>query len=88
MDRAWAFWTTTAEETLLALACPDITLGTLPAGAILPLAPPHLLRGRGTDQLLREVRLCPKQRRDTGGPLTCPVARIQAAQGPLREVLR
>ena len=25
---------------------------------------------------------------DTGGGLTCPVARIQAAQGPLREVLR
>ena len=23
-----------------------------------------------------------------GGPLTCPVARVQAAQGPLREVLR
>ena len=88
MDRTWAFWTTTAEETLLALACPDITPDTLPAGATLPLAPPHLPRGRGTDQLLREVRLCPKQRRDTGGGLTCPVARIQAAKGPLREVLR
>ena len=88
MDRAWAFWTTTAEETLLALACPDITPDTLPAGATLPLAPPHLPRGRGRDQLLREVRLCPKQRRDTGGPLTCPVARVQAAVGALREVLR
>ena len=88
VDRAWAFWTATAEETLLALACPDITPDTLPARATLALAPPHLPRGRGTDQLLREVRLCPKQRRDTGGPLTCPVARVQAAQGPLREVLR
>ena len=88
MDRAWTFWTTTAEETLLALACPDIILDTLPAGATPPLAPPHLPRGRGTDQLLREVRICPKQRRDTGGSLTCPVARIQAAQGPLRKVLR
>ena len=60
VDRAWAFWTTTAEEILLAMACPDITPDTLPAGATLLLAPRHLPRGRGTDQLLREVRLCPK----------------------------
>ena len=79
VDRAWAFWTTTAEETLLDLACPDIAPDTLLAGATLPVAPPHLPRSKGTDQLLREVRLCPKQRRHTGGPLTCPVARIQAA---------
>ena len=93
VDRAWAFWTRAAEETLLALACPDITPDSLPAGATLPLAPSHLPRGRGTDQLwidqlLREVRLCPKQRRDTTGLLSCLVARIQAAQGPLRDVLR
>ena len=88
VDRAWAFWSTTAEETLLALDCPDITPDSLPAGATLPLAPPNLPRGRGTDQLLREVLLCPKQRWDTGGPLTCPVAHIQVGQGPLREVLR
>ena len=36
VDRAWAFWTTTAAETLLALACPDITPDTVPAGATLP----------------------------------------------------
>ena len=84
VDRAWAFWTTTAEETLLALACPDITPDSLPAGAALLLAPSHLRRGRGTNQLLREVRLCPKQRQDTessafqpcgahpGGPGTPP----------------
>ena len=72
VDRAWAFRTTTMEETFLALACPDITPDTLPAGATLPLAPPHLPRGRGTDQLLREVRLCPKQRRDTGGGPNLP----------------
>ena len=47
VDHAWAFWTTAAEETLLALACPDITPDTLPAGATLPLAPPHLPRGKG-----------------------------------------
>ena len=88
VDRTWAFWTTTAEETLLAPACPDITLDFLPAGATLPPAPSHLPRGRGADELLREVRLCPQQRRDTGGPLSCPVARIQAAQGPLWDVLR
>ena len=87
VDRARAFWTTAAEEALLTLACPDITPDTLPAGATLPLAPPHLPRGRGTDQLLQEGRLCPKQRRDTGGPLTYQVPRIQAAEGPLREVL-
>ena len=57
-------------------------------GAAQQLAPPHLPRGMRTDQLLRDVRLCPKQRRDTGGPHTCPLARIQAAQGPLREVVR
>ena len=49
VDRACAFWTTTAEETLL-------------AGATLPLAPPHLPDGRGTDQLLRGMPLCPNQR--------------------------
>ena len=88
VDQAWALWTTAAEESLLALACPDITPDSLPAGAALPLAPPHFPRGRGTDKLLREVRLGPKQRHDTGGPLTYPLARIQAAQGPLRNVLR
>ena len=82
VDHAWALWTTAAEKTLLALACPDITPDSLPAGATLLLAPPHLPRGRGTDQLLLEVRLCPKQRRDTGGPLTYPVARMQAARAP------
>ena len=60
IDRAWAFWTTAAEENLPALACPDITPDSLPTGAALPLASPHLPRGRGTDQLLREVRLCTK----------------------------
>ena len=55
---------------------------------MLPLAPPHLPHGTGTYQPLREVHLCPKQCRDTGGPLTCPLARIEAAQGPLRDVLR
>ena len=40
--------------------CLDATPDTLPAGAALPLAPPHLPRDRGTDQLVREVRLCPK----------------------------
>ena len=74
-----AFWTMAAEETLLALVCPDITPDSLPAGTALPLAPPNLQRGTGTDQLLQEVRLCPKQCRDTGGALTCPLARIQAA---------
>ena len=36
VDRAWAFWTTTAEETLLALACPDITPDTLGAPGLHP----------------------------------------------------
>ena len=62
VDRGGAFWTTTAEETLLALACPDITPDSLPAGATLPMAPSHLPGGKGTDLLLQEVRLCPKQR--------------------------
>ena len=88
LDHSRAFWTTEAEETLLALACLDIAPDSLPARAALPPAPPHLPRGRGTQQLLGEVRVCPKQRRDTGGPLTCPLARIQAAQGPLWGVLR
>ena len=76
VDEAWAFWTTAAEGTLLAVACPDITPDSVPAGATLPVAPPHLPRGKGTDELLQEVRLYPKQRRDTEGPLTCPLARI------------
>ena len=87
VDWAWAFWTTAAEQALPAIASPDIPPDSLPARAALPLAPPHLSRGRGTDHLLCEVHLCPKQRRDTKGPLTCRVARIQAPQGPLRTVL-
>ena len=49
VDRAWAFWTTAAEETLLALACPDITPDSLPAGAALPLGKVRgvMERGRG-----------------------------------------
>ena len=50
--------------------------------AALPLDPLHVPRGMGTNQLLREVRPCPKQRSDTGGPLSCPLVRIKAAQGP------
>ena len=88
VDEASAFWTTAAEETLLALSCPDVAPDPLPAGAALPMAPPHLPRSRGTDQLLRDARLCAKQHTDTGGALTFPLARIQAAQGPLWEVLR
>ena len=71
VDRAWAFWTTAAAETFLALAP-----GSFPAVAAVPLAPPHRPRGRGSNQLLCEVCLCPRQRRDTGGPLTSPLARI------------
>ena len=82
VDQAWAFWTRAAGETLLALACPDITPNSLPGGAAFLLAPPHLPRGRGTDLLLREVRPYPKQRRDTRGPLTCPLVRIQATEDP------
>ena len=88
VDQAWAFWTTAAEETLLALSSPDIAPDTLPAGGALPLAPLHLPWGRGTDQLLLALRLCPRQRGDTGGPLTCSLARIQATQRPLQEILR
>ena len=87
VDRACAFLTTAADETLLALSCPDVTPDTLP-GAALRLNLRHLPRGKGTNELLCEVRLCPKERRDTGGPLTCPLLRFQAAQVPLWEVLR
>ena len=79
VNPAWAFWTTAAEETPLALAYPETTPDSLPAGATLPPAPFHLPCGRGTDQLLREVHLCPKQRWDTGGPLLCLVACIRPA---------
>ena len=48
------------EETLLALACTDIAPDSLPAGATFQLAPPHLPRGHGTDQVLREVCLFSK----------------------------
>ena len=50
-------------------------------------SPATLARGKGTDQLLRNVRMCTKQQRDTAGPLTCLPARFQAAKGPLREFL-
>ena len=85
VDQAWAFWTTGAQETLLALSCPDIAPNTLPLGAALPLAPPHLPRGKGTDRLLRDVRLCPKQRRDTGGPLTCPLGASEWPRAPSKK---
>ena len=50
--------------------------GLPPGWGCAPTSPPHVPRGEGTDQLLGEVRLYPKQRRDTGGPLICPLARI------------
>ena len=82
VHQARAFWTTGAEETLLALSCPEIVGDSLPSGPSLPLAPPHPPRGRRTDRLLLEVRLCPKQRRDTGVPLTLPGAQQAAGAGP------
>ena len=87
VDCTGGFWTWAAEETVLALSCPDPTPELVAADSPLPAAPPHLPRGRGTDRLLRTVCLCPKQRRSTRASLRCPQARI-AAQGPLREVLR
>ena len=44
-----AFWAIAAEENLLALSCADFTPYTV-------LAPLHLPRARGTNQLLRVVR--------------------------------
>ena len=73
MDRAWGLWTTVAEGTLLPWPTRTspltltLTTESLPDGAMLPPPAPHLPRGRGTDQLLREVRLYAKQRRNTQG---------------------
>ena len=39
---------------------PDPHPGLPPAWGHTPAGPPHLLRSTSTDQLLREVRLCPK----------------------------
>ena len=72
VDWAWALWTTAAEETLLALACRDITPDSLLARAALTLLPPHLSWCRGTDQLLREVRLCLPPGAHPGGPGSPP----------------
>ena len=77
-DRALAFWTTAAEETFLALSCPDITPDSLPAGAALPLAPPPPTFPRAG-----EPTNCPKQRRDTGGGGSPAPWRASADRPPL-----
>ena len=81
-DRAWAFWTTAAEETLLALACPDITPDSLPAGATLPLVPPHLPCGRGTDQLSERCASAPSSAGTPGGAGGRSLALWRASRRP------
>ena len=61
---------------------------TLSPAAPLPVAPATLSRGRGTGTLVRETRLCPRQQKHGGAPETLPLARIHAAQGAMRTVLR
>ena len=60
----WWTWTWVAEETLRTLSTPRFK-----PGAQLPVAPLHRKRGRGTERLLKRVRLCLRQRCTTGDPV-------------------
>ena len=87
VDIACAFWTSVAEESLLALAQPLLQPDDLCPASPLPAAPEGMKRGRGTSHLIRQVRLFPKQPKVSGAPKTCALARLHAAYGALRPVL-
>ena len=78
VDRAWAFWTTAAEETLLTPACPDITPDSLPAGAVQPLAPPH---GERTSCSVR-CACAPSSTGTPGGRSPAPRRASRRPRGP------
>ena len=88
VDAAWGYWTWAAEEVLLALSLPQLAPADIDGRTPLPVAPATLCRGRGTRALVRETPLCPRQQKHGGAPETLPLARIHAAQGALRTVLR
>ena len=88
VDAARKYWTWTAEEVLLALSLPHLAPADIDGPAPLPVAPATLSKGRGTGTLVRETRLCPRQQKQGGAPETLPLARVHAAQGALRTVLR
>ena len=78
VDRAWALWTTAAEEPLLALACPDITPDFLPAGATLPLAPPITSPAAPTSSSVR----CASAPSNAATPGGCFLALRRASRRP------
>ena len=53
-----------------------------------PRAPVGIQRGRGTRWLLKRATLCPRHRRLSGAPAMAPLARLRAALGALRTVIR
>ena len=91
VDAVWAYWTWAAEEASLALSDPELQPQQVDPACPLPVAPraapSTAQRGRGTDALVRQVRMCPRQQPVTGLPETAPLARLHAAVGALRPVL-
>ena len=79
VDGMWELWTWLAEEVGLALSCPELEgPDDLRAGEPLPHAPAALHRGRGTDQMLRSVNLCPEKCTERGEPKTRMLFQILA----------
>ena len=89
VDELWAFLTWVAEESVLALSKEALMdPGPVDRASPLPRALVEIQRGRGTRRLLKRVTLCPRQRCVSGAAATAPLARLQAALGALRTVIR
>ena len=88
VDRLWVLWTCVAKEVLLGPSFTMTDLGDSNPTAFLLATPANLQRGRGTDGITKEVRLCPRLRGGHCQPTTCQPARLKAAMGSLRPVLR
>ena len=74
-NRLWVLWKWVAEEVLLALPCPRPTWGPWTQQRLY-WRHPCMCPTRGTNEVLKVVRLCPYQQWAKGSPATCLDARL------------
>ena len=88
IENIWELWTWLAEETGLALGCPDLQIGELKANNPLPFAAKKTIRGRGTKKMLKTINMAPTKTTDTGAPRTCVIRESLAIHGSLRSLMK